>query len=80
MGKVLCWDRWKNIISGKIDSSIFRMELVLVFKGILHLPTVAEDELDVGKQAAAAPAPAATPEAAMTSAESLCDFVTIGKE
>jgi len=54
--------------------------VVLVFKGILHLPTVAEDELDVGKQAAAAPAPAATPEAAMTSAESLCDFVTIGKE
>ena len=21
MGQKLCWDRWKNIISGKIDSS-----------------------------------------------------------
>ena len=43
------------------------------------LPTVADDELDVVKHAAA-PAPAATPEAAMTSAESLCDFDTKGKE
>ena len=40
---------------------------------------MADDELDVVKQAAA-PAPAATPEAAMTSAESLCDFDTKGKE
>ena len=23
MGEKLCWDRWKNIISGKIDSSAY---------------------------------------------------------
>ena len=23
MGEKLCWDRWKNIISGKIDSSMY---------------------------------------------------------
>ena len=30
MGQKLCWDRWKNIISGKIDSSNYFLAEIFV--------------------------------------------------
>ena len=35
MGEKLCWDRWKNIISGKIDSST-KLDLFVTFSKIVN--------------------------------------------